>query len=108
MSKYRLTEKGWAAYNRANAVYEAEIQKLRDEFHDPDYMEGWSIIDDYEHIHNVDEEIDLLIFGYMEYVIDVLAEWVKSDGLDTWYVFGCTYKQIISMISERGLLEVEK
>ena len=74
-----------------------------------------SCIDDYDHIHNIDDEIDLLIFGYMEYVIDVLVDWAKQDidingkwSMDRVFSFGYSYKEVISRISERGLLEVVK
>lgn len=104
-TRYRLTDEGWEAFNRIAQMHEAELEKLRVEYNDPDYDEGWSVIDDFDHIKNIDDDIDLLIYGYEEAVISTLVSWAWGN-IDSKYMFGYTYKQVISRISERGLLEV--
>ena len=115
MSNYRLTSKGWDAYRRIAVMHEEEITRQERELGEENTEYGWSCIDDYDHIHNIDDEIDLLLFGYMEYVIDVLVDWAKQDidingkwSMDRVFSFGYSYKEVISRISERGLLEVAK
>ena len=107
MARYRLSEKGNQAYNKMQKAYDAEVARQEAEF-GKEYTEyGWSCIDDYDHIHNWDEDIDLLIFGYAEDVIDILVNWAKQEGgINSTYGFGYSYKDYISRIAERGLLEV--
>ena len=110
---YRLTSKGQAASDRMLNMHMAELEKIRKERNEPDYMEGWCVIDDYDHIKNIDDEIDLLTYGYGASVIAVLREWCEEDrdiygnwSFDFTFAFGYTYKQVISMIAKKGYLEV--
>ena len=89
-------------------MYEAELEKRTQE--DPDFFEGWDIINDSDHIKTIDDAADLLIFGYEGNAVDTVAEWARTDrsGVNGECGFGYTYKQIISRIAERGLLEVAR
>lgn len=112
---YKLSAKGLESFRRMSAMHEAELEKMRVELNDPDYLDGWGVIDDYDHIHNIDDEIDLLIYAYREDVIDTLVDWAQHDkdiygkwSMDSDFSFGYSYKEVISMISKKGLLEVVK
>lgn len=106
MSNYRLTAKGKEAYDRMDGMYAEEIARQEREYGTQYTEYGWSCIDDYEHIHDIDDDIDLLVFGYEEHIIDTLIKWGGEDGFDSAFSFGYSIKEIISRIAERGLLEV--
>lgn len=111
MSNYRLTSKGWKAYNRMAKMHEEEIARQEQTYGEQNTEYGWSCIDDYDHIHNIDDDIDLLIYAYDADVIHRLV-WIARHDVDIngkWSMnnewgWGCSYKEVISRISERGLL----
>lgn len=112
---YKLSEKGLDSFRRMRAMHEAEIAKQEAEVGAENTEYGWSCIDDYDHIHNIDDEIDLLIYAYGEHVIDTIVDWAQHDkdiygkwSMDSDFSFGYSYKEVISMISMKGLLEVVK
>lgn len=71
----KLNEKGWKKFNEWNAIYEKELERLRIELNDPDYFEGWCIIDDYDHVKTIEDEVGLLVFGYDENIDWYFDEW---------------------------------
>lgn len=71
----KLNEKGWKKFNEWNAIYEKELERLRVELNDPDYFEGWCIIDNYDFVKTIEDEIGLLIFGYDESIGWYFDEW---------------------------------
>lgn len=113
MSNYRLTSKGEEAYNRMWKMHHEEVARQVRIYGDENAEHGWSIIDDYDHIHNIDDQIDLLIYTEEEDVLYSLVNWAKLDkdihgnwSINNTYAFGYSYKDVINRISERGLLEV--
>lgn len=42
------------------------------------FVEGWCIIDNDDYIKNITDECGLLIFGYEEYAIDTVDEWIEG------------------------------
>ena len=85
-------------------MHEAEIRLQESTVGVQNTEYGWSCIDDEDHIKTLDDEVDLMIYAYNEDAIDTIADWIR-DGFDDCG-YGYTYKQVISRISERGLLEV--
>lgn len=113
MSNYRLTSKGEEAYNRMWKMHHEEVARQVRIYGEENAEHGWSIIDDYDHIHNIDDQIDLLIYTEEEDVLYSLVNWAKLDkdisgnwSINNTYAFGYSYKDVINRISERGLLEV--
>jgi hypothetical protein len=112
-TRYKLTDKGWKAYERMEQMHHDEIAKQEAEVGEQYTEYGWSCIDDYDHIHNIDDQIDLLIYTEVEDVLYSLVDWAKMDkdihgncSINNTYAFGYSYKDVINRISERGLLEV--
>lgn len=107
-AKFVLTEEGWKAYARMERNYYTELAELRCERNEPDYCEGWCIIDNFKYIKNIDDEVDLLIFGYAEDVYGVIADWVNTMGEDLdepyWKGADFTLRDVCNRIRERGLL----
>ena len=109
MTKFRLTDEGWKAYANMERNYYTELAELRCERNEPDYCEGWSIICDDRYVKTIDDEVDLLIFGYEEDVYGVIADWVNTMvSLDEPFCDGADYtlRDICNRIRERKLLEV--
>lgn len=94
----KLNKKGEALFNKWANIYYDELEKERKERNDPEWIEGWCIIDDFDHIHNIEDEIGLLIFGYEDCAMEHLMEWAESP--DEVYLFGYTYRQIVDMMRE--------
>jgi hypothetical protein len=70
-----MNKEGQKLFNKWEKVYESELNKLRKEMNDEDYIEGWCIIDDYEHVKTIEDEVGLLIFGYDDYLPNYFDEW---------------------------------
>ena len=73
----KLTEKGWEKFNEWYKNYQTELERLRLLYNDKDYEEGWSIIDNYDYVKTLDDEVGLLIFGYDESIGYYFDEWEK-------------------------------
>lgn len=59
-----MNELGKALYNKWDRIYRGELQRIRAERNDPEYIEGWCIIDNYDFVKTLEDEVGLLIFGY--------------------------------------------
>lgn len=94
----KLNTKGLELYDKWEHIYYDELDKERKERNDPNWIEGWCIIDDWDHIHDINDEIGLLIFGYEDCAMGHLMEWANSP--DEVYIFGFTYRQIVEMMKE--------
>ena len=103
-----LTAKGWEVFNKWQDIYYKELERLQKEKNDPMYGEGWCIIDNFDFIKTIDDEIGLLIFGYDDGVIDILNEW-KEDGIggDEEYLFGYTINDIINILISDGYVTLD-
>ena len=106
MSNYRLTSKGVEAYDRMWEMYDQELKELQKA--DPNFVEGWAIIDNDKYIKTLDDEVDILVGAYDRNVLYVLAEWLDNGctSLDDKICFNWSVREVINRISERGLLEV--
>lgn len=77
-----MNAKGWELFKKWEAIYEKELQLLREEMNDPEYEEGWSIIDDYDFVKTIDDEIGLLVFGYDDGIDYYFDFWEQHGGLN--------------------------
>jgi len=91
----RLNEKGKQLYDKFENFYVTELERLRKEKNDPEYIEGWCIIDNNNYVQDIEDEIGLLIYGYDEFVFDVLSDWENVE-----YAFGLTGKEIKQKLEE--------
>lgn len=105
---FELTSKGWEAYNRMRKIHDEEIARQEREYGKQNTEYGWSCIDDDEHIHNLDDEVDLLIYCYEDTVYEEIADWINQlgDKLDDPYWKGAdfTLRDVCNRIRERELL----
>ena len=44
------------------------------------YVEGWCIIDNDDYVKTLTDECGLLIFGYCDYAMITVAEWIEDYG----------------------------
>lgn len=95
-----LNDKGWELYAKWEQIYEDELAKQREQRGDPNYIDGWCIIDDFDHIHDINDEIGLLIFVYGDMAIYHIIEWIDRGELranDIWG-FNTTLEQLIALM----------
>lgn len=74
-----LNKAGRELFSKWDDIYRTELERLRKERNDPEYIEGWSIIDSYDFVKTANDEIGLLIFGYddsLPWMFD--EEWSKA------------------------------
>lgn len=71
----KLTEEGWELFRKWEKIYEDERERIASELNDPDYTEGWCIIDNYDFVKTVEDEVGLLIFGYDEGIGSYFEFW---------------------------------
>ena len=71
----KLNDKGIKKYNAWEKIYEMELDRLRILMDDPDYFEGWSIVDNDLFVRTFDDLIGLLVFGYGEDIGWNIEEW---------------------------------
>lgn len=72
-----MNEEGKKLFDKWMKVYEDELERLRKALNDEEYVEGWSIIDDYDFVKTIEDEVGLLIFGYDDYLPNQFDEWHK-------------------------------
>lgn len=95
-----LNKQGQKLYDKWEHIYFDELTKIREQTGDPDFCEGWSIIDDWDHIHDIDDEIGLLIFGYEDDAIYHIIETVNSKWSwpDEEWMFGKSCREMIELL----------
>ena len=89
----KLNEKGKALYNIWCQNYCKENDSLGGNSAEHNFVEGWSIVDNYDYIKNITDECGLLILGYGESAIDIVDEWLK-DGDYKVGNLGFTYADV--------------
>ena len=96
----KLNVKGMELYDKWERIYVEELTKQREQRCDEDYIEGWCIIDDYDHIHDINDEIGLLIFGYDDMAIYHVLECIddKMVRSDEVWAFDTTSAQLVEMM----------
>lgn len=94
----KLNAKGEKLRRKWERIYLDELEKIRKETNDPQFFEGWCIIDDFDHIRNVEDEIGLLLYGYDDAAMGHLMEWATDP--DEVYIFGKTYRELVEMMKD--------
>lgn len=94
----KLNAKGWEAYKRMEKKYNEELDRIRKELKDPEYTEGWCIIDNSDACPSVQDYLELLVFGDMEDALWVLIEGFKYDSDDAVYVYGVRWKDFARLL----------
>lgn len=82
---YKLNKAGRKLFNEWDRKYRAELARLQKELNDPEYTEGWCIIDNYDYVKTVSDEVGLLVFGYDDNLMAMFDEWREMFTDD--YVF---------------------
>ena len=91
-----LNEAGWELYSEWEMIYHAELNRLRAEQNDPDFHEGWCIIDNEHFVRNIEDEVGLRIFGYDNDAIwQVFDTGMKPDEI---WRFSTTTNQFIELL----------
>ena len=91
----KLNEKGKELYKVWEQNYYKENDLLGGNSAEGDLIEGWSIVDNNDYIKNITDECGLLIFGYGEWAIETVEEWIDKWGNDTIGLFDFTYADVI-------------
>lgn len=96
-----LNEKGMELYNRMEENYCKELARLQEEKNDPNYEEGWTIIDNEDYVKTFEDEIALLIYGYVDYIFDVIDDWYRCYGNDLrFFEFDGKYYSVADFFNE--------
>lgn len=74
----KLNEKGIELCDIWTKKYADENDRLGGNSKEGDFVEGWCIIDNDEHIKTITDECGLLLFAYEEDVFNILDEWEKD------------------------------
>ena len=80
--KYVLNEKGKKLYDIWEAKYDEELDKLRKKHDDPDYTEGWSIIEGIG--ETLEDYCGIEIFGDDDYAIPYVKNCIEDWGDFDW------------------------
>ena len=75
----KLNQKGVELIKKWDRVYCAENDKLGGNSSIGEFVEGWTIIDDYEHIKTINDECGLLLYGYESDALAFVEEWQERD-----------------------------
>lgn len=100
-----MNEEGKKLYSKWEKIYEDELQLIRAMLNDDDYTEGWCIIDDYDHVKTIEDEIGLLVFGYDDYLPHQIEEWESLYGENETFftdIYGKNYT--VKEIKERAMV----
>lgn len=89
-----LTDEGKRLYYKFEKYYCDELEKLRKEKNDPEYCEGWCIIDNSDYVKTLEDVCGILIYGDDEFAFDHLDDFIKYNGEDDIYDLGYTAKEV--------------
>ena len=77
-----------------HSYYVSELEKLRKERNDPDYTEGWCIIDTSEYVKTLEDVCGILIYGDDDNAFNHLDEFIETYGEDEIYDLGFTAREV--------------
>lgn len=91
----KLNAKGLELYDKWEHIYYDELTKQREQRGDPDWIEGWCIIDDSDHCKTIEDYVGLAIFGDDDYAIyHILDNFHPKEH----YAYGYTAEQVVEMM----------
>lgn len=76
----KLNSKGKELHDIWWKNYCTENDKLGGNSANHEFVEGWCIIDNDDYIKTLTDECGLLIFGYDDYAMFTVAEWIEDYG----------------------------
>jgi len=91
----KLNAKGMELYNKWEGIYYDELEKQRKERNDPEWIEGWCIIDDNEHCPTIEDYVGLAIFGDND---DAIYHVLDNFNAGDRYAYGYTAEQFVEML----------
>lgn len=91
----KLNSKGWDLFYKWEAVYRKELEKQRKLTGDPDWIDGWCIIDGSDHIHSIEDAVGVAVFGDDD---DAIYRVLENYDPDEHYAFGYTAEQFVEML----------
>ena len=75
-------------YNEWEEKYLNELERLKKEYNDPEYHEGWCIIENDCFVKTLEDVVGLLIFGHDCNALGTIDEWIEIYGEnDTYFGF---------------------
>lgn len=96
----KLNEQGKALHDIWWKNYCKENDNLGGNSAEHNFVEGWSIIDNEDYIKNIEDECGLLIFGYGDYAMLTVAEWIEDYGNEKVHPFDFTYEDVFNELSK--------
>ena len=93
-----LNAKGMEIFNIWERKYYDELERIRKETNDPDYEEGWCIID---YPETLEDEIGILIFGDDDNAIYHIIECVDTGVFkspDEEWLFGKSCREMVELL----------
>lgn len=94
MSDNYLTAEGKRLSDKFDRYYKEELECLRREFGDPNYFEGWCIIDTPKYVKTLEDVCGLAIYGEDD-AISHLKEFINTEGEDAIYDLGFTGREVL-------------
>lgn len=91
----KLNAKGLELYDKWEHIYYDELTKQREQRGDPDWIEGWCIIDDGDHCKTIEDCVGLAIFGDDDYAIYHILDYFHPKE---HYAYGYTAEQVVEMM----------
>lgn len=93
----KLNEKGKEVYSAWEKKYYAELERIRKELNDPEWSEGWCIIDNDDFEHDINDIVGVMIFGDdVSAIYNILEHFRPSDH----YAYGYTATQVVEMMKQ--------
>ena len=74
----KLNKKGWELFDEWESKYWNELERLKKEKNNPNYHEGWCIIENDDFVKTPEDLVGLYLFGYDEHIFDIIDEWKET------------------------------
>lgn len=108
----KLNRSGMEVFNKWEEVYRKELENERKLRNDPEYSDGWCIIDDSRYVKDEDDALGILIFGDDDSAICHIMNCVENGtfkSYDDEWAFGKTCREmIIALLPYFDMVEEEK
>ena len=91
----KLNKKGMELFDTWRDKYYGELERMRKETGDPDWIEGWCIIDTPEYEHDINDVIGVMIFGDDD---DAIYHILENFSAKEEYAFGYTAAEVVEMM----------
>ena len=95
-----LTVKGNELNDRFDRYYCEELEYLRKEYNDPEYFEGWCIIDTPKYVKTLEDICGILIYGDDTNAVNHVEEFIRQYGENEIYDLGYTGKEVLNELTK--------